>query len=103
MVDTPLGLLCARACGTAGACQQGKVDALVRPELLFLRPDAAGNGRVVLREFRGHDIFYRVQLDDGTALCAQRPSTEDVPLGARVAIELQAEHVPVFARPAPDA
>ena len=35
------------------------------------------------REFRGHDVFSRV-LADGTRSLSQRPSTEVVPLGARV-------------------
>jgi hypothetical protein len=51
---------------------------------------------VVGREFRGHDVFYRVRLADGTTLVSQRPSTEVVPLGARVSVETQREHVPVF-------
>ena len=91
MVETPIGRFCALGCS-----KRCSVDALVRPELLRLRADAAGRGEVILREFRGHDIFYRVQLDDGSTVCAQRPSTESVPLGARVTIELQATSVPVF-------
>ena len=53
---------------------------LIRPELLELEPDPAGDGEVVGREFRGHDVFYRVLLD-GVELVSQRPSNEDVPLG----------------------
>jgi iron(III) transport system ATP-binding protein len=63
-----------------------EVEVLVRPELLELEPDAKGRGEVVAREFRGHDVFYRVQLDDGITVCSQRPSNEVVPLGARVAL-----------------
>ena len=58
---------------------------LVRPELLELEPDPAGAAEVVGREFRGHDVFYRVLLD-GVELVSHRPSTEVVPLGARVSI-----------------
>jgi iron(III) transport system ATP-binding protein len=72
------------------------VDVLVRPELLELAPDAAGSGEVVAREFRGHDVFYRVRLDDGTTLCSQRPSTEHVPLGARVSLRTHPGRVAVF-------
>ncbi len=70
----------------AGANGHSDVHVLVRPELLELVPDPAGSGEVVAREFRGHDVFYRVVLDDGTTVCSQRPSTEDVPLGARVTV-----------------
>ena len=45
---------------------------LIRPELLELLPDPAGDGEVVGREFRGHDVFYRVRLD-GITLVSQRP------------------------------
>jgi len=49
----------------------------------------------VAREFRGHDVFYRVLLD-GIELVSQRPSTEIVPLGSRVAIRVHDGRVPVL-------
>ncbi|MCL4290496.1 MAG: ABC transporter ATP-binding protein [Thermoleophilia bacterium] len=72
------------------------VDVLVRPERLELRPDTTGPGTVVAREFRGHDVFYRVRLADGSELVSQRPSTEAVSLGARVAIRAHAGTVTAF-------
>jgi iron(III) transport system ATP-binding protein len=92
VVETPIGCfhpLCANGCRA--------VDVLVRPELLELEPDPAGAGEVVGREFRGHDVFYRVRLADGTTLCAHRPSTEVVPFGARVALHPHGGRVAVFA------
>ena len=74
----------------------GNVEVLVRPELLALNPDPAGEGEVVAREFRGHDIFYRVRLTDGTTVCSQRPSNESIPLGARVALRPHAGRVALF-------
>jgi iron(III) transport system ATP-binding protein len=71
------------------------VEVLVRPELLELRPDPAGSAEVVGREFRGHDVFYRVRID-GAELVSQRPSTEVVPLGSRVSISLHAGRVPIL-------
>src|SRR3712207_2470915 len=47
-------------------------DVLVRPELVALTIDEAGGGTVIGREFRGHDVFYRVDLGDGTTICSQR-------------------------------
>ena len=38
----------------------GSVHAAVRPEQPQLRADDSGNAEVVAREFRGHDVFYRV-------------------------------------------
>ncbi|HYY75568.1 MAG TPA: ABC transporter ATP-binding protein [Gaiellaceae bacterium] len=91
LVETPVGSFTA-----ANGDAPGKVDVLVRPELLELRPDPAGAGEVVGREFRGHDVFYRVRLQDGTTVCSQRPSTEVVSLGARVALRPHAGRVTVF-------
>jgi hypothetical protein len=68
---------------------------LVRPELLELEPSANGPAEVVAREFRGHDVFYRVLLD-GVELVSQRPSTEVVDLGSRVAIRVHEGRVPVL-------
>jgi iron(III) transport system ATP-binding protein len=75
---------------------RGDVEVLVRPELLELAVDPAGDGEVVCREFRGHDVFYRVRLPDGTTVCSQRPSNEAIPLGARVAVRPHAGRVALF-------
>jgi iron(III) transport system ATP-binding protein len=72
------------------------VEVLIRPELLELECDPAGAGEVVAREFRGHDVFYRVRLN-GVELVSQRPSNEVVPLGARVRVRPHTEDVTVFA------
>jgi iron(III) transport system ATP-binding protein len=76
--------------------EPGEVEVLVRPELLELAVDPAGEGEVVCREFRGHDVFYRVRLADGTTVCSQRPSNESIPLGARVALRPHAGRVALF-------
>jgi ABC-type Fe3+/spermidine/putrescine transport system ATPase subunit len=82
--------------GNGGKDGRGPVHALIRPELLELRPDPQGAAQVVAREFRGHDVFYRLRLGDGTTLVSQRPSTELVPLGARVAVRPHEAEVAVF-------
>ena len=91
VVRTALGTFPANGAAAATA----PVDVLVRPELLELTPDPAGTAEVVAREFRGHDVFYRVLLD-GVELVSHRPSTEVVPLGSRVTIRLHEGTVPVF-------
>jgi iron(III) transport system ATP-binding protein len=90
-VETAIGVFPA-ACGNG----HKPVDVLIRPELLELAPDAGGTGQVVGREFRGHDVFYRVRLQDGTVLFSQRPSTEHVPLGAKVALRPHEGRVAIF-------
>ena len=72
------------------------VQALIRPELVELHPDPAGTAVVLSREFRGHDVFYRVRLGDGTVICSQRPSTESVHLGDHVHVRPHARPVAVF-------
>jgi hypothetical protein len=90
LVETSIGAVPANGASNALAA-----DVLIRPELLELEPDPVGAGEVVAREFRGHDVFYRVLLD-GVELVSHRPSTEVVPLGARVSIRLHDGRVPVL-------
>jgi len=90
LVCTPLGSFPAN--GSAAAV---RADVLLRPEQLELAPDPDGAARVVAREFRGHDVFYRVLLD-GVELVAHRPSTEEVALGERVSIRLHGDALSIF-------
>jgi iron(III) transport system ATP-binding protein len=90
IVRTAVGSFSAN--GSSGGAE---VEVLVRPELLELAPDPSGAAEVVAREFRGHDVFYRVLLED-IELVSQRPSNEVVPLGARVSIRLHDGQVPVI-------
>jgi iron(III) transport system ATP-binding protein len=70
----------------------GPVHVAVRPEQLLLRSDASGNAEVVAREFRGHDVLYRLRHEGGRTVLVQLPSLELYEVGARV-----------FVRPVPDA
>jgi ABC-type Fe3+/spermidine/putrescine transport system ATPase subunit len=90
IVETPVGRF--PALNANGATD---VEVLIRPELLELEPDPLGRAEVVAREFRGHDVFYRVLLD-GVELVSQRPSNEVVPLGTRVTVRPHASRVAVF-------
>ena len=90
LVETLLG-----AFPTANPACAATVQVLIRPELLELVPDPDGAGTVVSREFRGHDVFYRVDVG-GRTLVSHRPSTESVPLGARVRVQPHQARVPVF-------
>jgi len=87
-VDTPIGVVPCNG-------EAGEVEVLVRPELVALAPHPHGAGEVVAREFRGHDVFYRV-LVDGVEVVSQRPSNEVVPLGARVDVRLHDGRVAVL-------
>ncbi|HEX2105817.1 MAG TPA: ABC transporter ATP-binding protein [Solirubrobacteraceae bacterium] len=91
---TALGAFDAVRNGADGSC-----DVLIRPELLRLDANPSGDAVVVAREFRGHDVLYRVRLGDGTQLLSQRPSNEVVALGDRVDVSLQDGPVAVFPGP----
>jgi iron(III) transport system ATP-binding protein len=88
---TPLGAFDAN-----GHCGEGPCAVLVRPELVQLDPSPSGQAVVEAREFRGHDVLYRVRLGDGTSLRSQRPSNEAVALGERVDVRLHSGPVAVF-------
>jgi iron(III) transport system ATP-binding protein len=90
LVETSIGAFPAN-----GASAREAAQVLLRPELIELEPDPTGPAEVVAREFRGHDVFYRVLLD-GVELVSHRPSTEVVPLGSRVSIRLHDGRVPVL-------
>ena len=84
-VETELGIF------DVGARASGPVHVAVRPEQLLLRADAGGNAEIVAREFRGHDVLYRLRHEGGRTVLVQLPSLELHDVGARV-----------FVRPAPD-
>jgi iron(III) transport system ATP-binding protein len=90
VVRTRLGSFPANGSASAVAA-----EVLLRPEQLELAPDPHGDATVVGREFRGHDVFYRVLLD-GLELVSQRPSTERVEVGDRVTIRLHERSTAVF-------
>ena len=62
----------------------GAVHVAVRPEQLELRPDERGNAEIVEREFRGHDVLYRLRHEGGRTVLVQLPSLERFEVGARV-------------------
>ena len=90
VVETPIGAFAAN-----GSSSAATAEVLIRPELLELELDPDGDAEVVAREFRGHDVFYRVRVN-GLEVVSQRPSTEVVPLGARVSVRLHHGRVPVL-------
>jgi iron(III) transport system ATP-binding protein len=62
----------------------GTVHVAVRPEQLDLRADLHGNAEVVSREFRGHDVLYRLRHEGGRTLLVQLPSLRLYEVGDRV-------------------
>jgi iron(III) transport system ATP-binding protein len=62
--------------GQSDAEDQGSVHIAVRPEQLELRAGREPNAEVVEREFRGHDVLYRLRHAAGRTLLVQLPSLE---------------------------
>jgi iron(III) transport system ATP-binding protein len=77
-VETELGVFDLRAPAS------GSVHVAVRPEQLELRADHDGNAEVIAREFRGHDVLYRLRHEGGRTLLVQLPSLTLHEVGARV-------------------
>jgi iron(III) transport system ATP-binding protein len=85
-VETELGVF------DLHAPASGEVHVAVRPEQLELRAGHAANAEVVAREFRGHDVLYRLRHEGGGTVLVQLPSLELHDVGDSV-----------FVRPAPAA
>jgi iron(III) transport system ATP-binding protein len=86
-VDTELGRFDLRAPAT------GTVHVAVRPEQLELTARHDGNAEVVSREFRGHDVLYRLRHEGGRTVLVQLPSLELYEVGARVFVRPAASAV----------
>ena len=52
-----------------------------------MRLDDLGNAEVTEREFRGHDVLYRVRHESGRQVLIQLPSIELREIGDRVFIK----------------
>ncbi len=61
--------------------------------MLDLRADGEGTATVVEREFRGHDVLYRLRHEDGSTVLVQLPSLELYEVGQRVFVRPAASAV----------
>jgi iron(III) transport system ATP-binding protein len=77
-VDTELGRF------VLGSPANGPVHVAVRPEQLELSARHDGNAEILAREFRGHDVLYRLRHEGGRMVIVQLPSLELYEVGARV-------------------
>jgi iron(III) transport system ATP-binding protein len=72
------------------------VEVMIRPHQLELRPDAAGNGLVISRRFRGADALVIVQLPSGMTLYSYQPSTLGLQAREWVTVAAKPCHSVVF-------
>jgi iron(III) transport system ATP-binding protein len=95
-VETELGIIR----GTIPShCRKGcPVDALVRPDDI-IHDDASGLlGEVVDKAFRGAEFLYSLRLPSGAKVLCLAPSHHDHPIGDRIGIRLDIDHLVVFPR-----
>ncbi len=77
-VQTEVGQL------TLAAPASGPVHVALRPEQMRLEAGHDPNAQVVDRDFRGHDVLYRLRHQTGLTLLVQLPSLELHEVGAEV-------------------
>ena len=94
--DTPMD------CGPLGVCPPGAdVDVLLRPDDVVHDDDSPQKAAVLQKAFRGADILYTLQLEDGTRLLSLVPSHHNHAIGERIGIRLAVDHVVTFYEPTP--
>lgn len=87
-VATPLGALAQPVDLPPGTA----VDVMLRGDDVDIAPHAAGNGRVLSRQFVGIAYVYEVGLDDGTVLHSWQPHTVELAEGTAVRVSLPQDH-----------
>ncbi|MBF0309746.1 MAG: ABC transporter ATP-binding protein [Magnetococcales bacterium] len=77
------------------------VEILIRPDDVIPDPASPLTGRVLLKEFRGSEILYLLQLPGNTRLMALFPSRIDLPVGAEPHLCISPAHLVLFPRETP--
>ena len=95
-VDTGLGPIHGEL--PAGFEAGNPVYLLVRPDDIVHNHASTLTATVTHRTFRGADFLYTLTLDDGEAVLCLSPSHHDHPIGERIGIRPELEHLVVFAR-----
>jgi len=93
-VETTLGI--ARGELTGPGRHLSRVALLLRPDDVVHDDTAACKAEVVARAFRGAEFLYTLRLPDGHSVQALVPSHHDHPVGSRIGIRLDTEHLVVF-------
>ncbi|MCL7417839.1 MAG: ABC transporter ATP-binding protein [Halalkalicoccus sp.] len=95
LVETSLGNIGRdRIHGLAPEYDRTRIDVLVRPDDVLVRPADEGeaDGRVTYRRYLGPTVLYRVELEDGTIIEAMHNHAQRVSLDTPVTVELAATH-----------
>jgi iron(III) transport system ATP-binding protein len=98
-VATALGVIQSRT--TLDCVPGARVEVLMRPDdLLCVDAGRGPTGTIVEQDFRGAEYLYTIRLDNGEKVLSLARSHEGHPVGTRVGLQLDTQHLIVFA---PDA
>lgn len=93
--ETEFGMLESDRCDCENA-QGRQVDILLRPDDLLPDSDGPIKATVVEKAFKGAEILYTLQTDQGTRLLSLFPSHRNHAMGEQVRVRIEAEHLICF-------
>lgn len=98
-VETSLGTV--RGNRAYGWPVGSRIELLLRPDDVIPGEEGDLEARVTRKAFKGAEILYTLDLDDGTRVLSLFPSHADHAIGERVNIRLKADHLVAFERREP--
>ena len=96
-VRLALGEFCGVVPHHCQSCRE--VDVLLRPDDVVHDDNSPVSAEVLDKDFKGSYFIYTLKLDSGETVLAHVPSHHIHPIGSRIGIRLELEHLIAFARP----
>ena len=96
-VRLALGEFCGVVPHHCQSCRE--VDVLLRPDDVVHDDNSPVSAAVLDKDFKGSYFIYTLKLDSGETVLAHVPSHHNHPIGSRIGIRLELEHLIAFARP----
>lgn len=95
-VRLALGEFCGVVPHHCQSCRE--VDVLLRPDDVVHDDNSPVSAEVLDKDFKGSYFIYTLKLDSGETVLAHVPSHHNHPIGSRIGIRLEPEHLIAFAR-----
>ena len=96
-VRLALGEFCGVVPHHCQSCRE--VDVWLRPDAVVHDDNSPVSAEVLDKDFKGSYFIYTLKLDSGETVLAHVPSHHNHPIGSRIGIRLELEHLIAFARP----
>ena len=93
-VDTELGVISGRLKQTFP--KGARVELLLRPDDVVHDDDSSMKAEVITRQFKGSEFLYELRTDSGARLLSSVPSHHNHPVGEKIGIRLETDHMVVF-------